>query len=162
MRINDRQSTRLMSGALALALLLSSWASALPVPHEGTGSAETQNSPATAAPPDTQPLPDSPGAGRSAIANPTDDNEAGAPPAPDPPQSHPTSTQKPVGTAAAQTASTTGFAVARPAGAAMAPAKQRRVRTIVISVAAVVGAGVALGTVAALSRGTPSRPPGSQ
>jgi hypothetical protein len=70
-------------------------------------------------------------------------------------------TQVPAGTAAARAASPAGVAASEPAGSAIAPAKQRRVRTLLISVAAVVGAGAALGAVAALSAGSPSRPPGT-
>jgi hypothetical protein len=66
--------------------------------------------------------------------------------------------ETPVGAAAAPSESTMGVAASRPAGAAIAPAKQHRVRSIVIRVGLIVGAGVALGTVLALSRGTPSRP----
>jgi len=69
--------------------------------------------------------------------------------------------QKPVGTAAARTATPAGVAASEPAGSAIAPAKQRRVRTILISVGAVLGAGAAVGAVAALSSASPSRPPGA-
>ena len=47
------------------------------------------------------------------------------------------------------------------AGVAVAPAKQRRVRTIVIRVGAIVGAGVAVGSVVALTAATSSKPPGA-
>jgi hypothetical protein len=69
--------------------------------------------------------------------------------------------QKPVGTAAAEAPHTTGVAASQPAGVAIAPAKQHRVRTIVIRVGAIVGAGVAVGTVVALTEGTSSKPPGA-
>jgi len=68
---------------------------------------------------------------------------------------------EPLGTALAEPLQTTGVAASRPAGAAVAPAKQRRVRTILIRVGSLVGAGVAIGTTMALSQGSPSRPPGS-
>ena len=68
---------------------------------------------------------------------------------------------EPLGTAAAESVPTTGVAASRPAGAAVAPAKQRRVRSILIKVGALVGAGVAVGTTMALSQGSPSKPPGS-
>jgi hypothetical protein len=68
---------------------------------------------------------------------------------------------EPLGTAAAESVQTTGVAASRPAGAAVAPAKQRRVRTILIRVGALVGVGVAVGTTMALSQGSPSKPPGS-
>ena len=65
---------------------------------------------------------------------------------------------KPVGTAAAPYQKTTGVAASRPAGAVIAPAKQRRARTILIRVSLVVGAAVAVGTVVTLSHGSPARP----
>jgi hypothetical protein len=70
--------------------------------------------------------------------------------------------QEPVGTAAAESVETTGVAASKPAGAAIAPAKQRRTRALLIKVGALVGAGVAVGTVAALSSASPSRPPGAR
>lgn len=57
----------------------------------------------------------------------------------------------PVGTAAAPYTRPTGIAASRPAGAVIAPAKQRRTRSILIKVGVIVGAGIAVGTVAALS-----------
>jgi hypothetical protein len=69
--------------------------------------------------------------------------------------------QRPVGTAAAEAPRVNGVTAAQPAGVAIAPAKQRRVRTIVLRVGALVGAGAALGTVIALTAATPSKPPGA-
>ncbi len=69
-----------------------------------------------------------------------------------------TAAPKPVGTAAAPYEKITGVTASRPAGAVIAPAKQRRVRSILIRVGVVVGAAVAVGTVVALSHGSPSRP----
>lgn len=70
--------------------------------------------------------------------------------------------QKPVGTAAAEGSHASGVAASQPAGVAIAPAKQRRVRTIVLKVGAIVGAGVAVGSVVALTAATPSKPPGAR
>ena len=67
---------------------------------------------------------------------------------------------EPVGTATAERTPTAGGAAYEPAGTAIAPAKQRQVRSLLIKLGAVAGAGVALGTVMALSKGTPSTPPG--
>jgi hypothetical protein len=69
--------------------------------------------------------------------------------------------QRPVGTAAAEAPKVSGITAAQPAGIAIAPAKQHRVRTIAIKVGAIIGAGVALGTVIALTEATPSKPPGA-
>lgn len=69
--------------------------------------------------------------------------------------------QEPVGTAAAELIKTTGVAASKPAGSAIAPTKQRRARTILIKVAAIAGAGAAVGAVVALSAASSSRPPGT-
>ncbi len=123
---------------------------------------QTEQSQAPASTPDPsvsagQQLPDSPGAAQ---------NQAPVPPMP--PQSG-SQTQgesqlqlkEPVGTAAAETVPTTGVAASRPAGAALAPAKQRRVRTILIRMGAVIGVSAAVGVTMALSQASPSRPPGA-
>lgn len=102
-------------------------------------------------------------------ANPQNTTPQNAPAAPSPqladPVTRPSNQQSdqqqnsnPVGTAAAPVAKPTGVAASRPAGAAIAPAKQRRVRAIVIRVGIIVGAGVAIGTVVALSRSSSARP----
>lgn len=71
------------------------------------------------------------------------------------------SPQKPVGTAAAEAPNASGIAASQPAGVAIAPAKQHRVRTIVLRTGAIVGACVAVGAVVALTAATPSKPPGA-
>ena len=68
---------------------------------------------------------------------------------------------KPLGTAAAPFTRPTGVTGSRPAGAVIAPAKQRRARAILISVGVIAAAGIAIGTVAGLSKGSPSRPLGA-
>ncbi|HWF92319.1 MAG TPA: hypothetical protein VN684_08545 [Terriglobales bacterium] len=70
--------------------------------------------------------------------------------------------QQPTGTAAAQQGKISGSALSEPAGVAIAPAKQRRVRSILIKMGFIAGAGIALGTVAALSAASPAKPPGAQ
>jgi hypothetical protein len=106
------------------------------------------------------PLPDSPGAVQMPAAT-TQTLSNNPSPAQSQRQEQTSQTREPVGTAAAEAPVTTGIAGSEPAGAAIAPAKQRRVRMLVIKVAAVVGAGVAVGAVAALASASPSRPPGS-
>ncbi len=70
--------------------------------------------------------------------------------------------QAPAGAAAAQKGVTAGGAASRPAGNAIAPAKQRQVRSLLIKLGAIAGAAVAIGTVVALSKGTSSKPPGAK
>lgn len=66
--------------------------------------------------------------------------------------------QAPVGTAAAPYEKPTGIPGSRPAGAAIAPAKQRRVRAIVISLAVVLAGAGAIGAVAGMSKASHSQP----
>jgi hypothetical protein len=69
--------------------------------------------------------------------------------------------QAPVGAAAAQKGETAGGAASKPAGNAIAPAKQRQVRSFLLKLGLVAAGGAAIGTVYLLSRGTSSVPPGS-
>jgi len=66
--------------------------------------------------------------------------------------------QAPVGTAAAPYEKPTGVPGSRPAGAAIAPAKQRRVRAIVISLAVILAGAGAIGAVAGMSKASHSQP----
>ena len=65
---------------------------------------------------------------------------------------------EPAGAATAEKVPTTGGAASRPAGVAIAPAKQHQTRSLLIKIGAIAAAGVAAGTVYGLSRGTPSTP----
>lgn len=150
-----RLANRMIAGLLAL-LLAAPLAQAAPSQQQ-----QDQQQPAPQQPaqqPQQQPVPDQP-------------QPAQNQPAPDQPQLVDRSAQpnaqtdqeksgsgKPVGTAAAPVTKPTGVAGSRPAGAVIAPAKQKRVRAIWIRVGVIVGAGIAIGTVAALSRGSSSRP----
>ena len=78
---------------------------------------------------------------------------------PDGPQ--PKQRNEPVGAATAESVPTSGGAAAKPAGVAIAPAKQHQTRSLMLKIGAVVAAGAALGTVFALSHGTSSTPPGT-
>lgn len=68
---------------------------------------------------------------------------------------------EPVGAATAESVPTAGGAAAKPAGVAIAPAKQHQTRSLLIKIGAVVAAGAAIGTIYALSHGTSSTPPGT-
>jgi hypothetical protein len=65
---------------------------------------------------------------------------------------------EPVGTAVAPYEKTVGAASSRPAGAVIAPAKQRRAHSLLIRLGLIVGGAAAIGTVVALSKASPSRP----
>jgi len=88
--------------------------------------------------------------------------ETSTPDAPQPKaQTKNQSQSEPQGAATAEKVSTAGGAAAKPAGVAIAPAKQHQTRSLLIKVGAVLAAGAAAGTVYALSRGTSSTPPGA-
>jgi hypothetical protein len=87
----------------------------------------------------------------------TDSKPQSTPPQTTPAQP-PSTTQGPVGTAAAPYEKGVGVAASRPAGAVIAPAKQKRARSILIKVSVILGAAAAIGTVVALSSASPSKP----
>ncbi|MGE0406666.1 MAG: hypothetical protein AB7O65_10215 [Candidatus Korobacteraceae bacterium] len=73
----------------------------------------------------------------------------------------PQSTEPPAGAAGAQAGDVAGGAASTPAGSAIAPTRQREVRSFLIKLGAIAAAGAAVGAVYALSRGTASTPPGA-
>jgi hypothetical protein len=105
-----------------------------PVPTQSTPDAPSAAQP-PAAPPQTQPATGQPGTQQQQTQ------------------------REPLGAAAAEGIRTAGGGASRPAGSAIAPAKQHQVRSFLIKLGAVAAAGAAIGTVYALSRGTSSTPP---
>jgi hypothetical protein len=77
------------------------------------------------------------------------------------PQTQQDSSQAPSGAAGAKAANVKGTPAAQPVGAAVAPAKQRGHRSLLIKVGLIAAAAVAVGTVVALSEKSPTRPPGA-
>lgn len=67
----------------------------------------------------------------------------------------------PSGAAGAKAANVKGSPVAQPAGAAVAPARQRGHRSLLIKLGLLAGAGIAVGSAVALSDRSPARPPGA-
>ncbi len=67
----------------------------------------------------------------------------------------------PSGVAGAKAANVKGAPVAQPAGAAVAPVRQRGHRSFLIKLGVIAGVGIAAGAVVALSERSPSRPPGA-
>lgn len=119
----------------------------------GNSSVGTANVPANSSPAASD-LPDSPSTARAQATGSGQPQESAVVP-------QEQKLQRPVGTAAAEAPRVNGVTAARPAGVAIAPAKQHRVRTILIRTGAILGAGAALGTVIALTAATPSKPPGA-
>jgi hypothetical protein len=97
--------------------------------------------------PNDQPLPNAPSASQQQQQQASQDQQQ--------------PTEAPLGAAAAQAAKTSGGAASRPAGTAIAPAKQHQTRSLLIKVGAIAAGAAAVGIVYALSRGTPSVPPGA-
>ena len=141
---------RIWAGVLLLMLAAQSIASVSaqqPAPGQQQVSSSAQSRPD----PNPDAIPDSPVPARA--DHPANDQNQQSPP---PQQSG--EEPKPVGTAVAPYVKPSGIAASRPAGAAIAPAKQRRSHAFVIKVALIAGAAAAGGAVVALSAGSRSRP----
>jgi hypothetical protein len=119
---------------------------ATPAPNQSGGSAQTaQTAPNSSEPAQRQPMP------------------LPKPPAQTPSQSQNQiqNQQPPAGAAAAEKGVTRGGVASRPAGVAIAPAKQHQMRSLLIKTGAIIAGAVAIGTIYALHRSTSSYPPGS-
>jgi hypothetical protein len=130
-----------------------------PLDHQSNIPQTLSTQPAAPVTPSAQPpesnLPDAPTAQAPATQTPTA-------PATQPAANTVQSTQQqPLGTAAAEKGVTRGGAASRPAGTAIAPVKQKQVRSLLIKLGAVAAAGVALGAVYGLTKSSPSIPPGA-
>jgi len=66
--------------------------------------------------------------------------------------------QQPLGAATAEGVTAVGGAASRPAGMAIAPDKQNQRRSLLIKIGLIAAAGIAVGTVYGLSKGTSSKP----
>lgn len=117
-------------------------------PEQNRGIINPSAGPLAPVPTNTQKLPNAP----STAQNPAQ-NQAPKLPPPE---------RAPGGAAAAQAGPTAGGPASKPSGNAIAPAKQRQVRSLLIKLGAVAAAGIAIGTVVGLSKGSPSRPPGAK
>ncbi len=107
----------------------------------------------------THRLPDAPQpAAQSQAAGQNQNQNNSAPPSRPGANNGQSSSSQPVGTAVAPLIKPVGVAASRPAGAAIAPAKQRRIRVLAIRWGLIVGGAIALGTVAAATMGSPRRP----
>src|SRR5580700_5396819 len=164
----------LLSGLPGIALSASAQQTATQAANESSDANLQQNVPVTNAwsTSKAEELPDSPGTILAKASAPVTQQSSADPrfTTPSPSGSSPSASadtqtqstpQKPVGTAAAEAPNATGVAASQPAGIAIAPAKQHRVRTIVLRTGAIIGAGVAVGSVVALTAATPSKPPGA-
>ena len=79
-------------------------------------------------------------------------------PATPPPQTTAEPEQQPLGAATAEGVTTVGGGASRPAGVAIAPAKQNQRRSLLLKLGAIAAVGVAGDTIYALSKGTSAKP----
>ena len=108
-----------------------------------------QSSQQTATSPNSTELPDAPTTAQPSSQERSDPSQAQNP------------DSVPSGAAGAKMPHAKGAPAARPLGAAIAPAKQRGRRSLLIKVGLVAGACVAAGTAFALSKGSSAKPPGA-
>jgi hypothetical protein len=101
----------------------------------------------------SQNLPNAPQPGQNTEVAPTPQQ---ATPAPQPKAEQ--QMQEPLGAATAEGVPTVGGGASRPAGAAIAPAKQNQRRSLLLKLGAIAAVGIAGGTIYALSKGTSSKP----
>jgi hypothetical protein len=153
MRISKCKSRRLVAGLLILLLAFPLAETCAAMPQQAVSG---QQLPTTSSVPVEQQDPASPNP--SAQSGTPQSSPAQSNPAQPNSDQQQNSVTRPVGTAAAPLEKPSGVTASRPAGAVIAPAKQRRARAILIRVSIVVGAAVAVGTVVALSHSSPSRP----
>jgi hypothetical protein len=164
----QRNHPKIGLSGLAMAVLVVSFCSPVVTRGQQAGNSAEQSAAPVQTPQNSSPATDSYSSSLASEQNPApsgaasmaaarDNGQAQATPGAPAAESQ-TPPQKPIGAAAAPGESAAGVTAARPAGAVIAPAKQRRVRAILIRVGLLVGAGVALGTVMALSHATPSQP----
>ena len=147
--------------------LLGMLAATLPVVAQQSASPSQSKVTTSQSAVNSEPLPDSPGAVlfSSPDPKPADDSIAAVEEGQSESSSAPTAQapplQRPVGTAAAGAPNGNAIAASQPAGVAIAPGKQHRVRTIILKTGAIIGAGVAVGAIVALTVATPPKPPGA-
>jgi hypothetical protein len=122
----------------------------------------------TAPPPQTsapaQSSPAAPGTVQPPIELPDNPGSTAQNPAPQPADNSPAQSQtpqQPSGTAVAPEVRASGGAASKPAGVAIAPPKQHRIRSFLIKFGFIAGAGAAIGTVVGLSAASPSHVPNS-
>jgi glucose/arabinose dehydrogenase len=150
MKPKSKRSARILSLTLSLALcgapeLLA--AQQTPAAPPSTTQSATPNS---------EQLPDAPSTQGATQSNPQPQNQTQGQKPPAQPA------QAPAGVGAAEAGPTAGGPGSKPAGMAIAPAKQHQVRSLLIKLGAIAGGAIAIGTVYALSRSSPSRPPGAK
>ncbi len=156
----ERQLAICLVLSMAVPLGAAQTVSALTAPHAAGAAGATENQ----APRDgtltlaegtaPSPYPNSPG---TVLTQTASHNQPGPEPQTTQ-QTQGSSTSAPVGTAAAPYQKQEGVSASNPAVAAIAPGKQRRIRTYTIRIGLLVGAAIAIGVVTAASLSSPGRP----
>jgi hypothetical protein len=146
--------------APTLAIIVSFTTGPLLCAQQTSDQAPTSTQPAQSAPQETTPpahqppveLPENPGQSNAPEPNATAPSSQAQPAAQKP---------EPNGTAVAPQIQVSGGAASKPAGVAIAPPKQRQIRSLLIKLGVLAGAGVAIGTVVGLSAASPGHVPNS-
>lgn len=125
-----------------------------PAPAQGSAPPSQQAPPGQSTLPPIE-LPENPGQNSNRNQTPAVEQPAPQSTAPQP------GLQQPNGTAVAPPVEVSGGAASKPAGAAIAPPKQRQIHSLLIKLGFLAGAGVAIGTVVGLSAASPGHVPGS-
>ena len=131
-----------------------------PAQEPGTGRVDPSAAPKTPQPSTETPETPAP-AGQAVPEAPQVQTPAAANPQTSSSSAQQKSGQEPLGTATAERGATAGGPASKPAGMAIAPAKQKQSRSLLIKIGAVAAAGAAFGIVYGLTRATPSTPPGA-
>jgi hypothetical protein len=140
---------RVLSAVLAVAV--SGATEPLLAQSASTQPTQAQQQPSSQTPLPPVELPENPG--KSAATQ----NQQNQTPAAQPAQAG----SQPSGTAVAPRVEVSGGAASKPAGVALAPPKQRQIRSLLIKFGFIAGAGIALGTVVGLSAASPGHVPNS-
>jgi hypothetical protein len=146
--------------AATLAIIVSFTTGPLLCAQQTSDQGPTSTQPAQSAPQETNPpahqppveLPENPGQSNAPEPNATAPSSQAQPAAQKP---------EPNGTAVAPQIQVSGGAASKPAGVAIAPPKQRQIRSLLIKLGVLAGAGVAIGTVVGLSAASPGHVPNS-
>lgn len=121
----------------------------------GTLVPDPSKGPLQPVPAPSQELPNAPSSSaqpQTTVTSPADQSQTQPPPA---------KVEPPLGAAAAEAGAPAGGLASKPAGNAIAPAKQRQVRSMLIKIGAIAAGAAALGIVYGLTRSTSSTPPGA-
>jgi hypothetical protein len=160
MKAHQKLLARIMALVLGIVLCgLPEYGHALPQQNVEPQNDQQNQQSGTTVNPAQGPLTPVPTQNEPSTLQPGPENSTQPVPATPPPEPRPElQMQRPLGAATAEGMPTVGGAASRPAGEAIAPAKQSQKRSLLLKMGLIAAVGVAGGTVYALSKGTSSKP----